>query len=209
MASTTKWNFEAEFIQSCNCDYGCPCNFNGYPTHGNCHALNAYRIREGKFGNTRLDGVRFAQGLGWPKAIHEGNGTGALYIDPAATSEQRKAVEAIVSGGHGGGVFEVFPKTLTKTHPTKLAKIEFVYDGHDSHFRVDGVGEVYSSHVKNPVTGDEFEGSIDLPNGLAWKHAQVTAIKNWWLKDGELDYSYKNASGFVTIVRFSEKGCVG
>src|SRR4030067_1055394 len=38
-----KWNFEAEFIQSCNCDYGCPCNFNGYPTHGNCHALNAYR----------------------------------------------------------------------------------------------------------------------------------------------------------------------
>lgn len=205
----TKWNFEAEFIQSCNCDYGCPCNFNGYPTHGNCEALNAYRIRDGKFGNTRLDGVKFGQGLWWPKAIHEGNGIAALYIDPGATPEQRKAIEEIVSGKHGGGVFEIFPKTFAKTHPTKTAKIEFRYNGHDSWFKVDGVGEVHSTHIKNPVTGEEFEGSIDLPNGVAWKHAAVTAIKKWWMKDGNLNATHKNVSGFVTIVRFDNTGCIG
>ena len=205
----TKWNFEAEFIQSCNCDYGCPCNFNGYPTHGNCEALNAYRIRKGTFASTKLDGVKFAHGYWWPKAIHEGNGVGALYIDPSATPAQRKAIEEIVAGKHGGGAFEVFPKTLARTHPTKTAKIEFVYDGHDSYFKVDGVGEVHSTHIKNPVTGAEFEGSIDLPNGIAWKHAQVTAIKEWWMRDGDLKASHENVSGFVTIVRFSEKGCIG
>jgi len=203
-----KWGFEAEFIQSCNCDYGCPCNFNGYPTHGNCEALNAYRIREGKFGKVRLDGVKFAMGSWWPKAIHEGNGTGALYVDPGATAEQRNAIEEIWAGKHGGGAFEIFPKTFANTHPTKLAKIKFVYDGHDSYFKVDGVGEVRSTHIKNPVTGEEFEGSIELPNGIAWKHAQVTSIKKWQLKDGDLDFTHENTSGFVTIVRFSDKGCI-
>src|SRR5262245_10832602 len=24
----TKWNFEADFFTACNCDWGCPCNFN-------------------------------------------------------------------------------------------------------------------------------------------------------------------------------------
>lgn len=205
----TKWNFEAEFIQSCNCDYGCPCNFNGYPTHGFCEALNAFRIREGRFGKTRLDGVKFAMGAWWPKAIHEGNGIGALYVDPSATAEQRKAIEEIMSGKYGGGAFEIFPRTFSKVHPTKTAKIEFVYDGHDSWFRVDGIGEVRSAHIKNPVTGEEFEGSIDLPNGIAWKHAQVTAIKKWSIKDGDLKASHENASGFVTIVRFNNTGCVG
>jgi len=205
----TKWSFEAEFIQSCNCDYGCPCNFNGYPTHGYCEALNAYRIRKGSFGSTKLDGVTFAMGAWWPKAIHEGNGVGALYIDPSATPAQRKAVEAIFSGKHGGGSFEVFPKTFARTHPTRSAKISFKYDGHDSWFTVDGVGEVRSTHIKNPVTGEEFEGSIDLPNGIAWKKAQVTAIEKWWMKDGDLQANHTNASGFVSVVKFSEKGCVG
>ena len=54
----TKWNFETEYIQSCNCDYGCPCNFNGYPDKGHCEAFVGYKIRTGKFGDTKLDGVK-------------------------------------------------------------------------------------------------------------------------------------------------------
>src|SRR5713101_6842604 len=111
---------EAEYIQSCNCDWGCPCNFDALPTHGSCEALVAYRVKKGKFGDTKLDGVVFAEGLWWPKAIHEGNGVGALYIDENTTPEQRKAVEAVFSGKHGGGVFEIFPKTWTKKLPTKV-----------------------------------------------------------------------------------------
>ncbi len=206
---STKWNFEAEFIQSCNCDYGCPCNFNGLPSHGNCEALNAYRIRKGRFGTTRLDDVKFAMVAWWPKAIHMGGGKARLYVDPAATKEQREAIEAIFSGKHGGGMWEIFPNTFVKTYPTKAKKIEFIYDGHDSWFSVDGIGEVHSTHIRNPVTGEEFEGSIDLPNGIAWRHAQVTAIRKWWVKDEDFRFEHENASGFVTIVRFSEKGCVG
>src|SRR5437762_10541283 len=71
----TKWGFETEYIQSCNCTYGCPCNFNGYPDKGHCEAFVGYKIRNGKFGDTKLDGVKFALAFWWPKAIHEGGGT--------------------------------------------------------------------------------------------------------------------------------------
>src|SRR5256885_16540793 len=70
----TKWSLDAEVIQACNCAYGCPCNFNGYPTTGNCEAFVGHHIRKGMFGETRLDRVTYAVGYWWPKAIHEGNG---------------------------------------------------------------------------------------------------------------------------------------
>ena len=72
---------------------------------------------------------------------------------------------------------------------------------------VEGVGEVRSSHIKNPVTGEKFEGQIILPSGIAWKKAEVTSV-DWSLKDPEAgwDMKYKNVSGFVTKIRFTEKG---
>src|SRR5436309_2900162 len=84
----TKWNFEAEYIQSCNCAWGCPCNFDALPTTGNCEALVSWHIRKGTFGSTKLDGVTFAWGLWWPKAIHMGGGTGRVYVDPKAKPDQ-------------------------------------------------------------------------------------------------------------------------
>ncbi|MGQ0796559.1 MAG: DUF1326 domain-containing protein [Methanobacteriota archaeon] len=203
----TTWNFEAEFIQSCNCDYGCPCAFNGYPTHGSCEALLAYRIRDGTFDGTKLDGVTFAWGLWWPKAIHEGNGVSRVYIDATATAAQRHAVEEIVAGRHGGGVFEIFAKTFARVLPSKSAKIDFHYDGYDSRFSVDGIGEVRSGHVKNPVTGADFSGEVVLPGGLNFRRALVTAV-SWSLHDGELQMDHTNRSGFATVTRYGPKGPV-
>jgi hypothetical protein len=53
------WNMKADYVETCNCDYGCPCNFNGFPTYGNCQAVLLFHIRSGTYGNTKLDGVDF------------------------------------------------------------------------------------------------------------------------------------------------------
>jgi hypothetical protein len=209
LVNQTQWNMGTEYIQSCNCDYGCPGNFNGYPTQGNCEALVAYRVKRGTFGTTKLDGVAFAMGLWWPHAIHEGGGTARIYLDAKATPEQQKAVEEICSGKHGGGVFEIFPKTFAKVHPTKRAKIDFHFGGYESYFTVEGVGEVRSTHIKNPVTGEMFEGEIVLPGGIGWKRAIVTSIKNWWMRDEDLLARHTDKAGFVTTAKFSNEGCVG
>lgn len=202
----TDWKFEAEYIQSCNCDYGCPCNFNALPTRGNCEALVAWHVRRGSFDGTKLDGVKFALGVWWPQAIHMGNGVARVYIDPSATPAQRNAIEEITAGKHGGGVFEIFPKTFARVHPTGAAKIDFHYDGYDSWFAVEGIGEVRSAHVKNPVTGEDFSGEVLLPGGINFKRAFVTSIPKWSLHDGEFQMSWENKAGFATVTTYSNKG---
>src|SRR5215204_3138669 len=31
-----RWSLEADYFTACNCDWGCPCNFNARPTEGRC-----------------------------------------------------------------------------------------------------------------------------------------------------------------------------
>lgn len=209
MADQVKWNFEGDYIQSCNCDYGCPCNFNGYPTFGNCEALVAWHIRKGEFPGTKLDGATFAAALWWPGALHEGNGTARLYFDPKVSDAQKKAILEIMSGKHGGGFFEILPKILSKVHPPKTTKIDFHLAGYDSWFKVDGVGEVHSEHIRNPVTKAPFEGTIKLPGGIIFKDGIVSSIKKWWMHDEDLLAFHTDRNGHVASVKFSEAGCVG
>ena len=52
------WSIKGPEITTCNCDWGCPCQFNALPSHGDCRAAVAFRIDEGHFGDVRLDGLK-------------------------------------------------------------------------------------------------------------------------------------------------------
>ena len=81
MATGVDWRISGVELVTCNCDYGCPCQFNALPTRGNCRAAAAYRIDKGHFGDVPLDGVVFVGLYAWPKAIHEGHGEAMLIVD--------------------------------------------------------------------------------------------------------------------------------
>jgi len=198
---------EAEYIQSCNCDYGCPCNFNALPTYCSCEALVAYHIRKGHFADTVLDDVIFAWGLWWPKAIHMGDGIGKLYVDRKASPEQVKAIEEITSGRHGGGVFTIFPSTFKETLPTAITDITFHYDPYDASFTVKGAGEVTSQHIVNAKTNQPWEGEILVPGGIVFKRGTVTSV-DWNWKAGDISLAHEKKNGHMSIVRFSNEGCL-
>ncbi len=206
-SNSPQWRMEAEYIQSCNCDYGCPCNFNALPTNENCEALVAYKIKQGNFGNTVIDGVTFAWGLWWPKAIHMGNGIGELYVDTRATPEQVKAIEEITSGKHGGGVFMVFPSTLTETRPTVITDIEFEYDAYDAWFTIEGAGRVKSQHIKNPITNESWEGEVLMPGGIVFKRGTVTSVDWEWNSD-DISLLHEHKNGHVSVATYTNEGCI-
>ena len=54
------WRIKGRGFQNCNCNYGCPCQFNALPTYGNCEAVMGYEIEQGNFGEINLDGLRIA-----------------------------------------------------------------------------------------------------------------------------------------------------
>src|ERR1041385_3037408 len=97
-----KWFLEADFLQACNCDFGCPCEFSAPPTMGYCEGMGAWKIRQGKFGDVPLDGLALGFAVRWPKAIHEGNGTVCMFFDERANPAQREALLQISSGQAGG-----------------------------------------------------------------------------------------------------------
>ena len=70
-----KWHIKADYVEACNCDYGCPCNFSGFPTGGSAETLVLYHIQLGNYGDVKVDGLDVVIAYSWPKAIHEGNGT--------------------------------------------------------------------------------------------------------------------------------------
>ncbi len=174
-AVRTEWRISGEEIGSCNCDWGCPCQFNAPPTTGRCEALVAYEIRDGHFGATPLAGVRFAGIYWWPGRIDEGNGTRQIIVDERATAEQRAAIDALISGSEGGAYFEIFVAVCPNQLETLTAPIELQTDRERrvASISIAGIAESRVEPITNPVSGEEHRARIVLPNGFEYAEAEM------------------------------------
>ena len=54
------WRIKGREFANCNCSYGCPCQFNALPTHGDCRAAVGFQIEEGHYRDVSLGGIRAA-----------------------------------------------------------------------------------------------------------------------------------------------------
>jgi hypothetical protein len=204
----TRWNFEADFFTACNCDWGCPCNFNARPTEGRCMGWDAWSIVTGRFGATALDGARFALYYKFPGLVEQGHGTGGVYIDARATPQQQQALEAIGAGKAGGGFFELFGSQLVINWlPTQFVPIEFELKDGKGRVRIEGFGEAQSELLSYP-DGSVIRPELDLPHGIEFKRGLMTNAKRWWWRHDELLASYANKYGAVARVKYTEQGCV-
>src|ERR671914_2417430 len=158
------WYIKSDYVETCNCEYGCPCNFSGFPTYGNCNAIVLFHIRSGSYGNTKLDSLDFIVVESWPKAIHEGNGTALLLVTNKANEEQRKALIQIASGqAKGDGPFALFAGTFSRFLDPQFVDINAKIDGRKSSFSVPGIVNVEVESFTNPVTGEEQDTKIQIP----------------------------------------------
>jgi len=171
------WRIDGPFVATCNCEWGCPCQFNGRPSHGDCRAAMAMEIEHGHFGDIALDGVRFAGLLAWPGAIHEGHGECLPVVDERARPEQREAIIAIMSGLEtepGATVFNVFAATYETVHEPRFAPIDFEVDieARTALFRIPDLVEATGEPIRNPVTGAPHRVRVVLPEGFEYHEAE-------------------------------------
>jgi hypothetical protein len=203
IAIIPKWRIKADYVEVCNCDYGCPCNFNGFPTYGFCRALVLFSIREGNYGDTKLDGIDVIVAESWPKAIHEGNGTVQLYISKHATEDQRNAVINIFSGkAKGEGPFAVFAPTFKYVLEPQDVDINKIINGKKSSFSVPGVMDVQVESFKNPVTGEEQETKIQLPKGFIFKMADAAKTMLMRISTPSMNFDHSGQNAFFAEVEY-------
>ena len=172
-ATATRWQLQGRGYEFCNCDFGCGCNFGGFPNSkdGSCRAFVGLNITGGSCGDVDLSGVKCAGIYAWPKAIHEGNGKVAFVVDPTTTDKQVDALSQIFTGKLGGMPWEILGPTAEVVGLVK-AKIRINGRGRKSTFRAEGVGEGRGDAFKNPVTGEEHLADVHLPNGFIWKKGE-------------------------------------
>jgi hypothetical protein len=199
----TKWALEADFLQACSCDYGCPCEFSAPPTRGFCDGTGAWRITTGHFGDVALDGITVGFAARWPKAIHEGNGTLAVFIDERATPQQREALLTICSGKAGGLPFEILATTITKVLDPIFAPIEFNLNGRDSSVYIGKSLQVAMEPIKNPVTKEPESVRVDHGTGFIFKTAEAVSAKECRVDIPGLSFAWPDKAGFVTRVNYS------
>jgi hypothetical protein len=209
--TSVKWTIKAREFANCNCSYGCPCQFNGLPTYGDCRAVVGIQIDTGHHGNTRLDGLKVAGIFKWPGPIHEGRGEAAIVIDERATGPQREALLRILSGQDtepGATIFNVFASTLEKLHEPIFSKIDFEVDIDSRMARlvVPGVIETRGEPILNPVTGQDHRVRIDMIGGFEYMLAEIG--RGWSKTSLPIAYELNDSYGQFCELNLSQSGIV-
>jgi hypothetical protein len=202
MSKKISWSMEADFIQACNCDYGCPCEFSAPPTKGFCQGIGAWQIKRGSYGDVKLDGLGLAFAAHWPKAIHEGNGTCGLMFDERATPQQREALLEICSGKAGGLPFEIIVTTFSKVLEPLYLPFKFHFNGRASSVQIGDAMNVAVEPIKNPVTGEPESVRIQHATGFVFKEAECVNASQMDVKVRDLKFSWPGKAGFVAQVKY-------
>jgi hypothetical protein len=200
----SKWWWRADYVETCNCAHGCPCNFTMIPTNGGCHGVDSYHIREGECDGVRLDGLNVALVFAWPGPIHHGHGRGVVYIDDRANAAQREALESIVTGEAGpGGPFEIFRSTFDDRPEVIVGPAAFSVDGRRASIALGGLATVKVGPIISDMDGSEANARLVLPGGFIFTDGAVVNVDEGRVHGGGLEFTYDHSSAFIADVAYN------
>ncbi len=206
------WRIRGLEINTCNCAWGCPCQFNALPTHGDCRAALAMKIESGHFGEVRLDGVIWAQLIAWPGPIHEGGGEALPIIDDRASRAQVDALFRILKGEEtepGATIFNVFAATIDQVHKPIFTPIEFEHDlgARRGRFAIPGLVEAVVEPIRNPVTGAPHRVRVVLPEGFEYHEAEFASSRTR-APTAAVPLDWRDRHGFLARIEMTGAGVV-
>jgi hypothetical protein len=192
------WQLRGSVFIACNCDWGCPCNFNARPSHGKCEGGWTWHVEKGTYGKVVLDGLSFSVYVNWPGAIHEGHGEALILVDERADAQQRAAIDTLLSG-KVGGPWGVLAWTWPTVHGPHAVPYELHLDGINSRIRCGTYVEIEGGAIHNPVSGAAVTPGVVLPQGIIIKRGDLGASKVFRVSGGiSYDHSgqYTGAGAF-------------
>jgi hypothetical protein len=207
---TDTWAIKGAWFKNCNCDPGCPCDFNQDPTQDHCEGVIAMRIDEGHYGDVSLDGLKFAGAAYWPGRIDEGDGHIIPIVDESADEQQRMAILTIMSGQAGGTIFEIFSAMCPHVREPVFAPIDFEFDIDSRKGRLKA-GDLIESDVETLRAigaDDPYRILVSIPDGFEYtgpNHQAETALaKTLRVSGGDvLDYEHENSHSSMALVQHS------
>jgi hypothetical protein len=206
-----EWEMQGMEFANCNCNWGCPCQFNGLPTHGHCRAHSFVQVDRGRFGSISLDGLRWGIMAMWPGPIHLGDGTLRVIVDERADERQRAALETIAQGGEtdaGVLIFQVFAAVISTRLPTLFRRIDLDIDigQRTARVRVPDVLESSAEPIRNPVTGAPHYARVTLPAGFEFTEAEFASGKA--SASGPIELDFNDTHAHLARIHWTTHGVV-
>ncbi len=126
MNAIPQWRLAGDWFDICSCDIPCPCEFAQAPTNNACEGMLAWHVREGRYGDVKLDGLNVLalgafEGNLW---AGEAKARMGMFIDERADERQRRALQAIFAG-EAGGWPAGFAATIGEFRGIEFVPIEF------------------------------------------------------------------------------------
>lgn len=205
------WLIEGKSFGNCNCDYGCPCQFESLPTHGDCKGFEVFEIDKGHFGKTLLNGLRAAVIYSWPGPIFEGKGQLQVIVDERANPAQREALKTVLHGGEteeAANHWWVYSTMSDTHHPTlyKPITLEMDIEARTAKTSIPGVIESHGRPIKSPATGDNHRVRIDIPGGIEFDIAEIGSAST--TTKGAIAFTLKDSYGQFNLLRQHGGGVV-
>jgi hypothetical protein len=175
---------------------------------GLLQGLLGMRIRDGHFGDVRLDGLSFFVVVDFPGPLHEGNGTVQPIIDEHATPAQREALSEIMSGKNSaeGTLFHIVTLIASKMLDPIFAPIHVEFDmpGRRAKLSIPGVLETENEPIKNPVTGAPHRIQINMPDGFEHRLGEVCSSRI--SSTGGIKFEVPQGHGTLATVTHTPQG---
>ena len=174
-----EWSIEAEYVEYCSCDLGCPCESNAPPTHGHCTGAIAFKIIKGHCDDVNVDGLIVVATFYFPRAIHHGDGHMQPILEARASEAQRDALFYILTAADQpvGTMFQIFSVIIDHHHDPIFTEFGWEWDIKNRRARIDvpGVVRAHSEPIRNPVTDEAHRVVTVLPEGWVFHEAEGAA----------------------------------
>ena len=157
------YNLQGTYFENCNCDVACPCGASNlaFPaTYDRCQVLLAFHVGGGQVDGVDVSGKSVAMFADTPKQMTDGGWRVGVFVDAAASDEQRQALLAVFSGEQGGPP-AMFAPLMGEMLGVEVAPIDFVDDGRRHSIRI---GDAVDIEVEDFAGMDE--GSVMTLNGI-------------------------------------------
>jgi hypothetical protein len=176
MSEVLQRQVAGDWFDVCNCAIPCPCTFAQAPTYGNCDGILAWHIRDGHYGDTRLDGLNVVALGTFEGNIWEGEtkATMGMYMDERADERQREGLMVIFSG-QGGGWPGEFASMVGEVRGMEYVPITFEIADDLAYWaaEVPGKARARAEALTGPTTADGQRVQLHNPPGAEVGPGQV------------------------------------
>jgi hypothetical protein len=170
-ATESVYTLEGTLIEACSCNVNCPCWIGEDPDLGECFAIIAYGIEQGRIRDQDVSGLNLVLIAHIPGNVLAGNWQIVALVDEKGSPEQRQALLDAFTGQLGGPLGDLWEALIGEVKGVEFVPISHEVAGGSGKLDVPGLAATEMEPYRGPdgsVTTLQNSVFSTVPGSPAW-----------------------------------------